>query len=153
MTASSIVPTIIPAASINASAKDLLNSEESRVKYGTLGHFSERQSPDVVGSGSSSGSSASPVIEFLIIDCSTISYIDLTGSKALATLYADLVKDGVTLILTGCHDPLYYQLDRCLFFLTFSKHLMFPTILDAVLIIQRTGLFTTAEPFNSLTLP
>ena len=146
MISSSVVQTLVPAASINASANDLLNSDESHLKYGTL---PQCQSPDTI---CSNVSSVGPVIEFLIIDCSTLSYIDSTGAKALSSLYIDLVKDKITLILTGCHEPLINQLERGNFFLNFPKHLLFPTILDAVLSIQRTDQFP-AEPFNSLELP
>lgn len=145
MISNSVVQTLIPAASINVSANDLLNSDESFLKYGTL---PQCQSPDICSNVSSVG----PAIEFLIIDCSTLSYIDITGTKALSSLYVDLVKDKITLILTGCHELLCDQLQRGNFFLNFPKHLLFPTILDAVLSIQRTDPFPP-EPFNSLELP
>lgn len=77
-----------------------------------------------------------PAVRFVILDCSAVSYVDLTGTKCLVTLYSELKKDGKTLLLAGCCAHVIEQLDRCQLFDHFSKENVFPSVLDAVMSIR-----------------
>lgn len=79
-------------------------------------------------------------VEYVIIDCSTINFIDLTGAKTLETLYLDLQKEHISLILTCCLEPVVRQLKRCLFFQKFPRNQIYPSIYDAVLMIRKHSL-------------
>lgn len=78
---------------------------------------------------------AAPV-EFLVVDCSAVSYIDLAGTKLLATLFADLKRGGVSLVLAGCSAHVVEQLDRCGMFDKIPSDNIYPTVLDAVISVQ-----------------
>lgn len=133
------------------SAKDASITSELRARtYGAVD--SPNSSPlrryhDLQESGA-----ATPLPAYLIIDCSGLSFVDLTGSKALGTLHADLLKLDVALYLAGCTEPVLEQLDRCLYFHEFPKSHVYPTVIDAVLSIKRGEQFTV-EPFDSSDIP
>lgn len=75
-------------------------------------------------------------IKLLIIDCSAVSYIDLTGSKFLASLFSDLKSGGVSLVIAACSAHVIEQLDRCEVFHKFPRDALFPSLIDAVLSVQ-----------------
>ncbi|XP_046462788.1 sulfate transporter-like [Daphnia pulex] len=76
-------------------------------------------------------------IEYLILDCSALSYVDLSGTKILTTLHKDLMKSrGITLVLANCSEPLLQQLERQKYFQSFPKSQVYPSIIDAVMTIE-----------------
>lgn len=77
--------------------------------------------------------------EFLIVDCSAVSYIDLTGSNFLAALLYDLEKEGVSLLLAGCSAHVIEELDHCEAFDKIPKKVIYPTVIDAVISVQNTS--------------
>ena len=81
----------------------------------------------------------------LVIDCSALSFVDLTGAKVLGILHADLLNSGVNLNLAGCSDPVMEQLDRYLYFEKFPRTQVYPTVMDAVLSIQHSESSATNE--------
>ena len=94
------------------------------------------------------------IIEYLILDCSALSYVDLSGTKILTTLHKDLMKNrSITLVLANCSEPLVKQLDRCNYFLTFPKSQMYPSIIDAVMTIESSNQFKIGSSFNSAIVP
>lgn len=115
------------------SGKETLTQEEPHPKYGTLDPFA---SMPLTNDATVTPDSSSAVIEYLIFDCSALSYVDLSGTKVLTSLYNDLVKKGVTLVLANCSEPLIKQLDRCSYFKAFPRTQMYPSILDAVMTLQ-----------------
>lgn len=129
----------------SATCKDSLNVEDSHPKYGTLDPLtsmplSRTLTPDT----------SIAVIEYLIFDCSALSYVDLSGTKVLTSLYNDTMKRGITLIFVNCSEPLMQQLDRCNYFQTFPKSLIYPSIIDAVMTLERS---MTANSFESPGVP
>lgn len=86
-------------------------------------------------------------IKYLVFDCSALSFVDLSGSKVLTSLHSDLQKKGIMLVFSNCSEKIIKQLDRCKYFKKFSKSQIYPTIMDAVLIIQNPD---SAIPVTSL---
>lgn len=78
------------------------------------------------------------VIEYLVFDCSALSYVDLSGTKMLTALHNDLKKKGVTLVFANCLEPIMKQLERCNYFKTFPTSQVYPSIMDAILNIQNS---------------
>ena len=113
----------------SATCKESLHVEDLHPKYGTLDPLTIRPlTPD----------SSMAIIEYLIFDCSALSYVDLSGTKVLISLYNDTMKKGVTLVFANCSEPLLKQLERCNYFQTFPKSQMFPSIIDAVMTLERS---------------
>nr|CAH0107965.1 unnamed protein product [Daphnia galeata] len=131
--------------------KESENIEASQLKYGTL--------DPIASTALTSCATLTPdvpiaIIEYLILDCSALSYVDLSGTKILTTLHKDLMKNrSITLVLANCSEPLVKQLDRCNYFLTFPKSQMYPSIIDAVMTIESSNQFKIGSSFNSAIVP
>lgn len=124
--------------SINADVKEPSSPGEPRSTfYGAV-----QSSTDTFGTyrdlQQATSATSIAVSTHLVIDCSAVSYIDLTGAKVLRTLYSDLVNAGISLSLAGCTDPVMEQLDRYLFFDSFPRTQVYSTVIDAVLFIQHS---------------
>ena len=90
---------------------------------------------------------ASPsAIKHLILDCSTVSFVDLLGAKCLATLESDLKKEQVSLIMAACSAHVIEQLERCGFFSTCPRENLYPSVLDAVLSVRHAELHGVEQP-------
>lgn len=119
--------------------------------YGSIDSISSAQLHRHHTSSEQIISNESPLpLNYLIIDCSGLSFVDLSGTKTLSTLYTDLMKTDANLYLAGCSSAVLEQLERCQYFKEFPKTQLFPSVIDAVLSIQQMDLFTI-EPFDSLT--
>lgn len=131
--------------------KESLSIQAAHVKYGTLDPLASTS----LNSGAISTPAVSIVtIEHLILDCSALSYVDLSGTKVLTSLHTDLLNDrGVTLILANCSEPLIKQLDRCNYFQTFPKAQVYPSIIDAVMTIESSNQFAFNNSLNSPIVP
>lgn len=131
--------------------KESLSIQATHVKYGTLDPLASTS----LNSGAISTPAVSIVtIEHLILDCSALSYVDLSGTKVLTSLHTDLLNDrGVTLILANCSEPLIKQLDRCNYFQTFPKAQVYPSIIDAVMTIESSNQFAFNNSLNSPIVP
>lgn len=123
--------------------KHVLNAEESRIKSNASDPLSSMPL-------TSDTTASVPITKYLIIDCSALSYVDLSGTKELISLHKDLVKKGITLMLANCYEPLMKQLDRCKLFQTFPKSQIYPSITDAVLTLESPDNPDSVDPTSIL---
>ena len=121
--------TRIETAIIVAAGKDVGNAEESLVKC---------NAPDPLSSMplTSDTNVSVPITKYFIFDCSALSYVDLSGTKELTSLYKDLMNKEIALTLANCCEPLIKQLERCNFFQNFPKSQIYPSIIDAVMTLS-----------------
>lgn len=143
--------TLVTSTCASIAENESLNLQASHMKYGTL---------DPLASTSAySGAIPTPdvsvtTIEYLILDCSALSYVDLSGTKILTSLHNDLMTNrGITLILANCSEPLTKQLDRCNYFQTFPKSQIYPSIIDAVMTIEGSNQFAFDSSLSSPIVP
>ncbi|XP_054280793.1 solute carrier family 26 member 9-like isoform X4 [Macrosteles quadrilineatus] len=73
----------------------------------------------------------SPITK-LVIDMSSVTFIDPASTMAFLALKTDLQLKNITLILASCSSHVYEQLRRAEFFLQYPEETMFPTVSDAV---------------------
>ncbi|KHJ84744.1 STAS domain protein [Oesophagostomum dentatum] len=68
----------------------------------------------------------------IIIDCSSIPYIDLTGENALAQTYADYATIDITVLIANCKVALRQLFETSDFYQRVPKNRMFVSLNDAV---------------------
>ncbi|XP_066452900.1 solute carrier family 26 member 6 [Eleutherodactylus coqui] len=74
----------------------------------------------------------------LILDLSTVSFVDTVSIKVLKNIFRDFQEIDVTIYLVGCHENVLEQLECGNFFSkTITKHQLFSSIDDAVIYITR----------------
>uniref|UniRef100_A0A0K0E0P8 Cation efflux protein cytoplasmic domain-containing protein n=1 Tax=Strongyloides stercoralis TaxID=6248 RepID=A0A0K0E0P8_STRER len=78
------------------------------------------------------------IVNYLIVDCSGFTFIDITSITSLIDLFHRLGKIGVTTYFAGAKAPIRDILERANFFETVPKKFFFPTIHDAVLAAGNT---------------
>lgn len=125
--------TSAPFSDLSKKRKEVTDAEESRLKKLDPSSIMPLTSDAIVSTSSVS------VIEHVVFDSSALSYVDLRGSKELTSFHKDLEKRGITLVLVNCCEPLMKQLERCNFFETFPKYQVYPSIIDAVMTIERSN--------------
>lgn len=139
---------VTPATKIDNKNPDI---EESPVESGNVDPLSRMPlTHDAVAISESPGVAS---IEYLVFDCSALSYVDLSGTKVLISLQDDLHKKGITFVFSNCSEPLMKQLDRCKFFKTFPKSQIYPSIMDAILSIQNINSVATVNSLASSAIP
>ncbi|XP_063797222.1 solute carrier family 26 member 6-like isoform X2 [Pseudophryne corroboree] len=78
-------------------------------------------------------------IHSLILDLSTVSFVDTVSIKVLKNIFRDFQEVGVNVYLSGCHENVLRQLEVGNFFSkTITKYQIFSSIHDAVTYISRT---------------
>ncbi|XP_022255624.1 solute carrier family 26 member 6-like isoform X2 [Limulus polyphemus] len=75
-------------------------------------------------------------LHHIVIDCSSISYLDATGVEVILEVIKEMKKDEIAISLAACSVPMYELLDRSGFFSKVTLPVIFPTIHDAVLYAQ-----------------
>ncbi|XP_075687856.1 solute carrier family 26 member 6 isoform X1 [Rhinoderma darwinii] len=74
----------------------------------------------------------------LILDLSTVNFVDTVSIKILKNIFRDFQEIDVTVYLVGCHENILEQLEHGNFFSkTITKHQLFCSIHDAVTYISR----------------
>ncbi|XP_056380777.1 solute carrier family 26 member 6-like isoform X1 [Hyla sarda] len=86
----------------------------------------------------------------LILDLSTVSFVDTVSIKILKNIFRDFQEIDVTVYLVGCHENVLEQLECGNFFSkTITKHQLFFSIHDAVTYILRIHRNKLVEEENS----
>ncbi|XP_076357451.1 prestin-like isoform X5 [Tachypleus tridentatus] len=75
-------------------------------------------------------------LHHIVIDCSSISYLDATGVEVILEIIKEMKKNEIAISLAACSVPMYELLDRSGFFSKVTLPVIFPTIHDAVLYAQ-----------------
>lgn len=79
-------------------------------------------------------------IHSLILDLSTVSFVDTVSIKMLKNLFRDFHEIDVNVYLAGCHENILEQLEVGSFFSkTITKSQLFPSVHDAVAYITQTS--------------
>ncbi|XP_014678915.1 PREDICTED: sulfate anion transporter 1-like [Priapulus caudatus] len=74
-----------------------------------------------------------PGVRHVIIDCSMMAYVDMSGADALARVAAEYREAGVAVLLAHCQERLAEQLTQMAFFEKFARQDVFLSNHDAVL--------------------
>ena len=125
-----------------------LDKEATNDPFSKFGSWDQACSEPLKSSSVQIG--ALSTIEHLICDCSALSYIDLSASRMLISLHADLESRCVRLVMAACSNHLIQQLERCNYFQHFPKSRVYPSIIDAVLSIKSSF---TVGTFDARNLP
>jgi len=83
-------------------------------------------------------------IKNIIVECSTIPFVDTAGCRLLAQMHGEYCKFGVKFILAGCCDDVVNSLkkvDQCQ---TLCKEALYPSVHSAVLCLHH-NLFSAAD--------
>ncbi len=80
----------------------------------------------------------------IVVDCSSITYIDFMGLRLLGQLKADYNHVGVNFVLANCSDQLLRKL-KAADILAFEENGTFPTVQDAVVFGAEKMFLTTAS--------
>lgn len=75
-------------------------------------------------------------VHYIILDCSTISYVDSVGVKVLQQIITEYRAFNVTVYLAQCKSGVREMFERTNFYNVGSKHFLFITIHDAVVSAQ-----------------
>lgn len=75
-------------------------------------------------------------IKFLILDLTTVFYIDPSSVKSLTAVYHEMQGREIQLCLVGCSGKIYQMMKKCEFFKSFPESQLYPTVHDAVLLTQ-----------------
>ncbi|XP_076363031.1 prestin-like isoform X2 [Tachypleus tridentatus] len=78
-------------------------------------------------------------IHHVVIDCSSFSYIDLSGVDTLLELTKEMKDKDITVYLAGCTVPAYRMLQKTKFLVKIPQPSVFPTVHDAVKYAQQTS--------------
>lgn len=70
--------------------------------------------------------------KFLIIDCSTMNFVDTMGVQTLLQIYESLSELGIRLLFSGCNSHVSQMMTNCGFFETIDKSILFPCLENAV---------------------
>ncbi|KAM9324409.1 solute carrier family 26 member 6-like [Gastrophryne carolinensis] len=82
----------------------------------------------------------SPSFHSLILDLSTVSFVDTVSIKVLKNIFRDFQEINVTVYLVGCHENVLEQLELGNFFSkTITKSRLFTSIHDAVMYITQAS--------------
>ncbi|GAB6029609.1 hypothetical protein CHUAL_005349 [Chamberlinius hualienensis] len=73
-----------------------------------------------------------PSIHHIIIDASGWSYIDMTGIDTLSEVVDEYKVKGITVFIAGCQVQVIEKIAKSEFYQRGSKHLIFPSIQDAI---------------------
>ncbi|RZF40958.1 hypothetical protein LSTR_LSTR013213 [Laodelphax striatellus] len=83
-------------------------------------------------------------IKSVILDMSTVFYLDPSSSRNLISIYQDLLDKGISLSLVSLKGDIFERLKRCKFFNTFPDCQLYPTIQDAVLFLGKDEQITSS---------
>ncbi|XP_076357434.1 sulfate anion transporter 1-like isoform X5 [Tachypleus tridentatus] len=72
-------------------------------------------------------------LHHIVIDCSSISYLDATGLNVLLEVMKEMEGKGIPVFLAGCSVPVYEMLKRSGFLTRMTMPIIFPTIHDAII--------------------
>ncbi|XP_075218328.1 prestin-like isoform X6 [Lycorma delicatula] len=75
----------------------------------------------------------------LILDLTTVFYIDPSSVKSVITMYNDLKSRNIKLCLVGCSGKVHQVLKKCDFFKAFPESQLYPTIHDAILLSKASN--------------
>ncbi|XP_044279152.1 prestin isoform X2 [Varanus komodoensis] len=90
-------------------------------------------------------------IHSIILDFSPVNFVDSVGVKALKSIIKEYEEIGISLYITGCNGSVLDNLTRLHFFDKPNlKHVLFPTIHDAVLTSQLKGPSALETPLDAV---
>lgn len=75
----------------------------------------------------------------VVLNLSTVPFVDPSAIKSLFSIYCDLKKINVNLIICECTTSVYESLKFCDIFEDYPKSMMFPTLHDALDFVKRYG--------------
>ncbi|XP_066997153.2 prestin [Anabrus simplex] len=76
-------------------------------------------------------------IKCVILDMTSVCFMDPSAIKSLITIYKDLEVKGMLFCLADCSATVYERMVHCDFFESFSDSHLFPTVHDAVLFAKQ----------------
>ncbi|VDM91832.1 unnamed protein product [Litomosoides sigmodontis] len=83
--------------------------------------------------------------QYLILDCSGISYIDCMGSNVLKEVVIELKSQEIIVHFCACNTSVRDILEVAGIFKTIPKHFFFPTVDDAIAVISHLGATNRTE--------
>lgn len=84
-------------------------------------------------------------IQYIVLDCSMMVHIDLSGCEALAVICEEYQSIGVTICMANCQVSLVKSLEKMEFFDRVPRDNLYISIHDAILQCNEEGVFTSQE--------
>lgn len=73
--------------------------------------------------------------EYIVLDLSSVSYMDSAGAKFIGKLRSDFYKEGIILCLAGISESGFHLLERTESLVNFETQYLFHSLHDAVTIL------------------